>query len=220
MEHAGSFWARTKRGPNGCLDWTGAIDVAGYGMARFPGGLKALAHRVAYALTFGDIPAGALVCHRCDRPICVEAAHLFLGTPKDNMADAARKGRLRSKGQGRGYLPTCANGHKRRAKEGRTCPICEARERNTRESFRVAERMIAVSEYVPHTFAELVQRIGERRALFIARNFGIYGHKPESLASIGASVGVGRERTRQIVLRGLQLLGATPLSLGEFGNVP
>lgn len=52
------------------------------------------AYRVAWVLTNGPIPAGLLVCHRCDNPACCRPDHLFLGTVLDNALDARDKGRI------------------------------------------------------------------------------------------------------------------------------
>ncbi len=87
------FWQKVDRsgGPSTCWLWTGTISSTGYGDFHWPGGTKA--HRFAYSLTFGPIPDGLLVCHSCDVTLCVNPAHLFLGTHKDNSRDMTAKGR-------------------------------------------------------------------------------------------------------------------------------
>ena len=76
-----------------CWEWTGARDTKGYGLICVDGRANLKAHRVAYELAVGDIPAGMLVLHRCDNPRCVNPFHLFLGTTKDNAEDMVMKGR-------------------------------------------------------------------------------------------------------------------------------
>lgn len=88
------FHAMTdKRGPDECWPWKGGTYNAGYGSHSWRG-KKRGANRVAWEIANGrNAPDDLDVLHSCDTPLCVNPAHLRLGTHKENMLDKVLKGR-------------------------------------------------------------------------------------------------------------------------------
>lgn len=86
------FWEKVIKSGD-CWLWQGAKTPNGYG--RFWDGSRHIyAHRFSYELAGGAIPEKYHCCHHCDTPSCVNPKHIFVGTPKDNMVDRDKKGRM------------------------------------------------------------------------------------------------------------------------------
>lgn len=81
--------------PSGCWIWTGAVGGSRSKRPQIRIHWKLFyASRVAWELYKGPIPIGQFVCHKCDIELCINPDHMFLGSQKDNMRDASRKGRF------------------------------------------------------------------------------------------------------------------------------
>lgn len=76
-----------------CWPWIGNTDKDGYGVLRYAG-KSYRAAPLALRLDGRPVPPGLYACHHCDNPLCVNPSHLYPGTPKQNMQDAKRRGRL------------------------------------------------------------------------------------------------------------------------------
>lgn len=93
-----NFWAKVDKVSSdaGCWLWTGAKQgghKGKYGAFQMGWKTQKRAHRLSFEIANGPIPDGMMVCHVCDIPLCVNPAHLFLGTAKENIDDMDAKNR-------------------------------------------------------------------------------------------------------------------------------
>lgn len=119
---------------SGCWIWMGQVNIKNrYGQfRRFAKDKWNKAHRISYEAFHGQIDDGNGVLHKCDIPECVNPAHLYQGTQKDNcrdMIDRNRQNIIRKKHS------HCMNGHpltdeNRLGSAKKECKICH-KERQT-----------------------------------------------------------------------------------------
>lgn len=95
-----------------CWLWTGAKGKAGYGTFRWKhqGEWKTIsAHRFSFFTSTRQEPVGGVVCHRCDVKLCVNPAHLWIGTHRENVHDYLQKHGHPSGGKARVVDGKCTN---------------------------------------------------------------------------------------------------------------
>jgi len=76
------FWSRVSK-TESCWDWTASKTPEGYGKISMESKDRS-AHRIAYELAKGAIPAGLIIDHICHRRACVNPEHLRAVTYKQN----------------------------------------------------------------------------------------------------------------------------------------
>jgi hypothetical protein len=82
QEVAARFWSHTAYAGD-CIVWTAAYVHDGYGLFKVNRKMVR-AHRFAYELAHGPIPAGFVINHICRNRCCVNPAHLEGVLPKEN----------------------------------------------------------------------------------------------------------------------------------------
>jgi hypothetical protein len=213
------FSARVvRRSVDACWEYKGAKNPSGYGMFSLDGSPWP-AHRLAYALEYGEVPAGAVVMHACDNPPCCNPRHLRLGTQLENMRDAIQKGRWKVAECRRLVLGgRCKRRHRLSPKNTRTrerdgwitCLSCvrlsRRRAAKKAQQARQAHRSIALNAIrqmlvgdLPTDFGVVVALVGERRARIFAHAYGLDGETIESNTVTALRYGISRERVRQII---------------------
>lgn len=132
----------------GCWEYQGNTNGLGYCQVSL-NGERRMAHRAMYELTYSmQIHPKLVVCHTCDNPRCCNPEHLWVGTEKQNMRDAAAKKRWARQGS------TCKHGHEytpentrmnrqsgnRRDQFRRICKTCEREYQRQRAAERSAHQ--------------------------------------------------------------------------------
>lgn len=97
------FWEKVALS-DGCWEWTAARGRKGYGVIAITRTRKRYAHRIAYEMVYGPIPARMQLDHLCSNPPCIRPDHLEPVTPRENIM--------------RGCSPTAINARKTQCPRG------------------------------------------------------------------------------------------------------
>ena len=95
------FWEKVEK-TDTCWNWKAYVEnTTGYGRFGTAKNTVENTHRWLYFHLNPGADRSLWVLHHCDNPKCVNPAHLYLGTPKNNVEDMIKRGRVR-KGQLKG----------------------------------------------------------------------------------------------------------------------
>jgi hypothetical protein len=89
------FWQRVNISTvDKCWEWKRARQPSGHGVLKFRG-KDERAHRIAWLLSYGDIPPmtngkRTVIRHMCNNAACCNPRHLLLGTQTDNVQDMVK----------------------------------------------------------------------------------------------------------------------------------
>lgn len=117
------FWAKVDK-TDGCWLWSAARTADGYGNIKVDGKARR-AHRLAYELSVGEIPAGLDLDHLCRNRSCVNPDHLEPVTRRENVLRGDGLAALRAK------QTHCKSGHEFTPENtytgsgGRSCRRCQ-----------------------------------------------------------------------------------------------
>ncbi|MEU3219995.1 HNH endonuclease signature motif containing protein [Streptomyces sp. NPDC006971] len=133
------FWAKVSGGNvDTCWEWTAYRDPNGYGRFSIGGraGQMEGAHRVAYQLMVGDIPAGLELDHLCRNPSCVNPWHL---EPVPHAVNSRRSSAGQANAARQRAVTHCPHGHPYspentgyRKDSRRRCKACDRTSRRNR----------------------------------------------------------------------------------------
>ena len=82
----------TSKATMDCWPWNGTRQASGHGYF-YACGKRVSVHRLAWEMKKGrTCRPGFFICHACGNSSCVNPAHLYEGTPKQNAADKLKHG--------------------------------------------------------------------------------------------------------------------------------